>query len=154
MPDDPYRYRSRTHRLGHHVGCIARGCGVIAAEPAGGSDDVVDGTFQRVQVGADPRPLGRVVERLGVDAQGGQRGTQAMGEATACYRRAVELFGHLGDRYHQAVALANLGDSHDAAGHGDRARNAWQQAARILDELDHPDARLWAPLRLPDRPAA
>ena len=36
--------------------------------------------------------------------------------------------------------LTHLGDTHHAAGDPDAARDAWQQALTILDDLDHPDA--------------
>ena len=50
------------------------------------------------------------------------------------------LFRDLGDRYDEADTLTHLGDTHHAAGDPDAARDAWQQALTILDELDHPDA--------------
>jgi hypothetical protein len=36
--------------------------------------------------------------------------------------------------------LDHLGDAHHAAGGSTAARDAWQLALRILDELGHPDA--------------
>jgi predicted negative regulator of RcsB-dependent stress response len=50
------------------------------------------------------------------------------------------LFEEEGDRYFQAVVLDHLGDAHHAAGDSTAARDAWQLALRILDELGHPDA--------------
>lgn len=53
----------------------------------------------------------------------------------------MALFRAAGGRYHGADALAHLGDALHAAGHLAAARDAWQQAVEILDELDHPDAK-------------
>jgi Tfp pilus assembly protein PilF len=46
----------------------------------------------------------------------------------------------LGDRYQEADTLGNLGDTHLATGDSHAARDAWQRALAILDELDHPEA--------------
>jgi len=40
----------------------------------------------------------------------------------------------------EATALIHLGDTHHAAGDPDAARDPWQQARSILDNLHHPDA--------------
>ena len=61
-------------------------------------------------------------------------------QAITCYQQALDLFRDLGDRYDEADTLTHLGDTHHAAGDPDAARDAWQQALTILDELDHPDA--------------
>jgi DNA-binding SARP family transcriptional activator/tetratricopeptide (TPR) repeat protein len=60
--------------------------------------------------------------------------------AVTCYQRALHLFRDVGDRYHEADTLTHLGDAHLAAGRAAAARDAWQQAADILDTLDRPDA--------------
>jgi hypothetical protein len=46
----------------------------------------------------------------------------------------------LGDRHNQAKILTNLGDAHEAAARPSAAREAWQQALAILDDLRHPSA--------------
>ncbi|MGE5292555.1 MAG: tetratricopeptide repeat protein [Micromonosporaceae bacterium] len=61
-------------------------------------------------------------------------------EAAECYRRAVDLFDRLGHRYHKAETLTYAGDAYQTAGDQDAARDAWQQALAILDDLRHPDA--------------
>ncbi len=61
-------------------------------------------------------------------------------EAVACYTRAVDPYQHLGDRDSQATALTHIGDIHLAAGSHGAARETWQQALAILDDLHHPDA--------------
>jgi hypothetical protein len=63
-----------------------------------------------------------------------------------CYRQALEIRRELGDRFHQAVTLAHLGDTLHAAAADDRpaARSCWPQALAIIDDLEHPDAE---PLR-------
>jgi len=61
-------------------------------------------------------------------------------QAASCLGKAVRLFGEFGDRHGQAQALAHLGDARLAAGHPEMAREVWQQALAILDDLRHPDA--------------
>ena len=62
-------------------------------------------------------------------------------QAASCYQRALGLFSTLGDRYNEASTLTSLGNVHLSAGDSDAARRAWAQALRILEEIDHPDAR-------------
>jgi tetratricopeptide (TPR) repeat protein len=61
-------------------------------------------------------------------------------QAASCFQEAVRLFGEFGDRCGQASALAHLGDARFAVGSPETAREAWQQALAILDDLRHPDA--------------
>ena len=61
-------------------------------------------------------------------------------EAAACYERALSIFRAVGDRWGEADTLTNLGDIRHAAGELPQAREAWQQALAILDDLQHPDA--------------
>jgi tetratricopeptide (TPR) repeat protein len=61
-------------------------------------------------------------------------------QAASCFQEAVRLFGEFGDRCGQAWALAHLGDARFAVGYLKTAREAWQQALAILDDLRHPDA--------------
>jgi tetratricopeptide (TPR) repeat protein len=61
-------------------------------------------------------------------------------EATTCYQQALRLYREAGDRYNEADVLTHLGEVHAAADAPGAARDAWQQAVRILDELGHPDA--------------
>jgi tetratricopeptide (TPR) repeat protein len=56
------------------------------------------------------------------------------------YQQALALAREQGDRYVQVEVLIHLGDSHDASGQPPAARQAWQQALDILDDLDHPRA--------------
>jgi len=60
--------------------------------------------------------------------------------AVICYENALGLYRELGDRLGESTALTHLGDSLAAAGHPERARQAWQQALDILDDLHYPDA--------------
>jgi len=60
-------------------------------------------------------------------------------QAVACYQRAIDLHRESGDRFHEAEALIHLGDTRRAA-ELPGARDAWQRALRILDELGHQDA--------------
>jgi hypothetical protein len=61
-------------------------------------------------------------------------------EAIACHRHAADLSRGVGDRYGEADYLTHLGDTHGATGNLDAARDAWQRALIILEELDHPGA--------------
>jgi tetratricopeptide (TPR) repeat protein len=61
-------------------------------------------------------------------------------QALTCYQHALDLFRDLGDRYEEAATLTRLGDTHHAAGDLAAARDTWQRALVILDELDHPYA--------------
>ena len=48
----------------------------------------------------------------------------------------------LGAHYYEASSLTDLGDAQHAGGHTEAARDAWQQALTILDQLSHPDAEV------------
>jgi len=61
-------------------------------------------------------------------------------EAIACYQHAIDLYRELGDRYNRTLPLTHLGDIYRAAGAPLAARDAWQQALAILDDLHHCDA--------------
>ncbi len=61
-------------------------------------------------------------------------------EAITYYRRAHHLFQRAGDLYDQGETLIHLGDTYHATGDSTAAREAWQQALAILDDLQHPDA--------------
>jgi tetratricopeptide (TPR) repeat protein len=57
------------------------------------------------------------------------------------YRRgALELNRQLGDHYTEADTLTRLGDTYQVVGELDAARDAWRQAASILDDLRHSEA--------------
>ena len=61
--------------------------------------------------------------------------------AAACYQHALRLSRELGgDLFFEADVLTHLGDIHNAAGDTQQARNTWQHALDILDNLHHPDA--------------
>jgi tetratricopeptide (TPR) repeat protein/transcriptional regulator with XRE-family HTH domain len=75
-------------------------------------------------------------------------------EAVDCHDHALALFRDLGDRLSQAKVLVNLGDVHQAASSAQAAREAWQQALEILDDLHHQDAdQVRARLRAHPAPA-
>ena len=61
-------------------------------------------------------------------------------EAVACYRRALDMTGELGDRTDEAATLGRLAETYCAAGDTRSARQTWHQALRILEGLGHPDA--------------
>lgn len=78
---------------------------------------------------ADLDSIGYAQLRLGRPAQ-----------AITCCGLAAELNRDLGDRAGESEALIHLGDAQQAASCPDAAREAWQRALAILDELYHPDA--------------
>ena len=63
-------------------------------------------------------------------------------QAIDCYQRAQHL--QSGNRYEQARTTVCLGDAHATAGNPAAARDAWQHALAVFDDLHHPDA---APVR-------
>ena len=60
--------------------------------------------------------------------------------AIACYQRALNLLRETGARYSEAMTLVNLGDTQNATGNTDAARNTWLDAVQILADLGHPHA--------------
>ena len=58
--------------------------------------------------------------------------------AIACFQHALAIIWKLGDRYAEAETLTHLGDAHHEAGHARQAREEWQKALVILNELDSP----------------
>jgi len=46
----------------------------------------------------------------------------------------------IGERYYRAHTLIRLGETRQASGNPRAARDHWQQAAQLLDDLHHPDA--------------
>jgi tetratricopeptide (TPR) repeat protein len=63
-----------------------------------------------------------------------------LAEAVACYQRALGPYQETGDLFQEADTLTRLGDTHHAAGELAQAREAWQQALAILEDLQHPGA--------------
>jgi predicted negative regulator of RcsB-dependent stress response len=51
------------------------------------------------------------------------------------------LFRDLGDRHYEATILTHLGDTQHTTGNPQAARDAWQQALTILDDLDAAQVR-------------
>jgi tetratricopeptide (TPR) repeat protein len=63
-----------------------------------------------------------------------------LGEAATCYQRALSLHREAGDRFTQAEALAHLGETWQAVGKPTQARDAWEHALAIFDDLGNSDA--------------
>ena len=61
-------------------------------------------------------------------------------EAISCLRTAVGLIESLRTGYYLTTMLVHLGDAYHAAGEPDHARQAWQEALAILEDLNHSDA--------------
>jgi tetratricopeptide (TPR) repeat protein len=61
-------------------------------------------------------------------------------QAASHFESALALCREHGNRHGEAEILAHVGDARHAAGDLPRARQAWQQALAIYDDLQHPDA--------------
>jgi tetratricopeptide (TPR) repeat protein len=61
-------------------------------------------------------------------------------EAADCYQRALGIAREDSHRWFEADTLTYLGDTRHAAGDLPQARQAWQQALAIFEDLQHPDA--------------
>ncbi len=91
--------------------------------------------------------LGLVAKLGGLDVEYGVRDTLGyialhtgdFAEAAAHFEFALDQSRHHGHRSHEADILAHLGDARYAAGELPQARQAWQQALAIYDDIDHPD---------------
>ncbi|GAA1651358.1 AfsR/SARP family transcriptional regulator [Actinoplanes couchii] len=59
--------------------------------------------------------------------------------AVTCHETALTLRRETGERLLVAESLVSIGATHAAADRPADARSAWQDAHRILSELDHPD---------------
>jgi tetratricopeptide (TPR) repeat protein len=74
--------------------------------------------------------IGCAHDRLGDHAQ-----------AVDYFERALDLQQSAGGYFYlRTLTLTHLGEARLAAGDAAAAREAWQQAVVILDELEHPDA--------------
>jgi tetratricopeptide (TPR) repeat protein/transcriptional regulator with XRE-family HTH domain len=60
-------------------------------------------------------------------------------EAISCLRTAVGLIEVLRTGYYQTTMLVHLGDAYYAAGQLPQARQSWQEALAILEDLNHSD---------------
>jgi DNA-binding SARP family transcriptional activator/tetratricopeptide (TPR) repeat protein len=58
-------------------------------------------------------------------------------DADACFRRATALFREAQDRYLEADALTHLADTRQALEDPDGARELWQRALDIFQQIDH-----------------
>jgi DNA-binding SARP family transcriptional activator/tetratricopeptide (TPR) repeat protein len=56
-------------------------------------------------------------------------------QAAACYRHACELRRETAEPYNEATTLCRLGDTYQAAGEAGPARDVWQRALDIFEEL-------------------
>ncbi len=67
---------------------------------------------------------------------------QQMVESVAYFRRAIEAYNLLGDRYSAAMTLINVGDAHNIEGRFPEAKVALYEAKALVDALDNEDARI------------
>lgn len=61
-------------------------------------------------------------------------------QAVSHFEAALGLCREHGDRTQEAEILSHVGDARSAAGDLPQARDAWQQALAIYDEIQHPSA--------------
>jgi tetratricopeptide (TPR) repeat protein len=61
-------------------------------------------------------------------------------DAVRVYREAVECRREIGHEWGEAGALGELGSALRASGDVECARQAWQQALAIMDDIGHPNA--------------
>ncbi|MDX8141206.1 tetratricopeptide repeat protein [Lentzea sp. BCCO 10_0061] len=66
------------------------------------------------------------------------RGNHA--EAVQHFQTAIGIAENAGDRYMLAEALTHLGETHEAMGNHDEARETWEQAVEEWDALHSPEA--------------
>ena len=64
----------------------------------------------------------------------------SIAEAVACYQEALTLLGKLDDRLLRSDVLIHLGDAHHSNSEPQAAREAWQQALAIMEDLNLPGA--------------
>ena len=60
--------------------------------------------------------------------------------ALASYQNSVEAAIRSGSRYTEAISLTNLADTYYVTGDGAAAREAWEAALAIYEQLRHPEA--------------
>ncbi|MFI5933645.1 ATP-binding protein [Actinoplanes sp. NPDC051494] len=61
-------------------------------------------------------------------------------EALRCFDEALTAYRAAGSPHNEADVLLHIGDTHDATGDRNRARDHWRRALTILESIDHPDA--------------
>jgi tetratricopeptide (TPR) repeat protein len=61
--------------------------------------------------------------------------------AVAFYQQALDAYADIDDRYYRAHTLIRLGETHEASGNPHAAHDNWQEAAQVLDDIHHPDAK-------------
>jgi tetratricopeptide (TPR) repeat protein len=121
--------------------------GQAAALNAVGWDHTLLGHYEQARVISQQalalsREAGeRVAEARAWDSLGyAEHHLRRHAQAVNCYRHALRLARELGDRHLEAETLTHIGDTHQATGQLEEARQALQQALAILDDLHHPDA--------------
>jgi tetratricopeptide (TPR) repeat protein len=126
-----------------------------AGNQAGRADALNDVGWGHAMLGDYQRARAFCQQALAANRELGNRGGEAaawdsvgyaehhlgrLAEATACFRNSLRLFRQLGDRFYEAEVLGRLGDVRAAAGDQAEARQVWEQACGILDDLNHPAA--------------
>jgi tetratricopeptide (TPR) repeat protein len=106
-------------------------------------------------LGHHEQALATCEQALTIHQQLGRRGGQAgtwdslgyahhhlghVTQAITCYERALGEIRIIEDRPGEAVILSHLGDAHHAASQFADARNYWQHALTILNDLHEPNA--------------
>jgi len=60
--------------------------------------------------------------------------------ALACFQQAIGLLSDIGGRHVRAIAQSHLGDTRQAMGNHQAARDTWREALVILAEVDPVEA--------------
>jgi DNA-binding SARP family transcriptional activator len=146
----------RYHEALGHAG-QARDLFRAARNPTGYATALNNIGWNHIHLGSYPQAIGCCEEALAAFRELGDRYGEAaaldsLGYAhyhlgdyasgTARCREAVTVFRELGDPYNEASVLIHVGDNLSAGQDGIAARDAWQEALVILEELNHPDAGL------------
>lgn len=58
--------------------------------------------------------------------------------AVSCYRQAATIYAECGAVCYRAEVLVNLGDAHELAGDRQEARELWQEALEVFEQIYHP----------------
>ncbi|MEW2473308.1 tetratricopeptide repeat protein [Micromonospora gifhornensis] len=133
----------------------ARDLFTAAGNTSGAANALNNIGWYHSQLGNFQQALDRCTQALLLQQQVGNRYWQAhtwdslgyvhfrldhQAEAIRCYENALVLWREAAERYYEATTLTHLGDSRHAAGAPDLARDVWQRALEILEELGHLDA--------------
>ncbi len=92
-------------------------------------------------IGGDDDPFMRYIYAASLDSIGyAHLHLGHYRDAVASYQDALRIYESYGEVMIQAIVFDHLGDAYLAAADSCAARDAWQQALAVLDDLRHPGA--------------